>query len=60
MIGANRRKGACKTRDDVLDELGDVVITAAVAMTGLAGSADEAAVRFRRRLAVVLERAGLA
>lgn len=32
--GLNRRKGVCRTRDDLLDELSDVIITAAVAMNG--------------------------
>lgn len=30
--GLNRRKGVCRTRHDLLDELSDVIITAAVAM----------------------------
>jgi NTP pyrophosphatase (non-canonical NTP hydrolase) len=36
MHGLNGRKGICRTRDDLLDELADVIITAAVAMSGFA------------------------
>lgn len=59
MRGLNRRKGVCRTRDDLLDELADVIITAAVAMSGITGDADEARSHFERRLASVTERAGL-
>ncbi|SRR5712691_2517493 len=42
--GLNGRKGACHTRDDLLDELADVIITAAVAMSAVTGGGvDEAA-----------------
>jgi hypothetical protein len=44
---------------DLLDELADVIITAAVAMSGITGEADEARSHFERRLAAVTERAGL-
>ena len=60
MTGMNSRKGVCATRDDLLDELGDVIITAAVAMAGIAGDADSARAHFRRRLDAVLSRVGLA
>ena len=59
MQGLNSRKGTCRSRDDLLAELADVIITAAVAMSGIAGDADEAAGHLERRLAVVTERAGL-
>jgi NTP pyrophosphatase (non-canonical NTP hydrolase) len=59
MRGLNRRKGVCRTRDDLLAELGDVIITAAVAMTGITGDADQARGHFERRLAAVTQRAGL-
>ena len=59
MRGLNRRKGVCRTRDDLLDELADVIITAAVAMSGFAGDVDEARGHLERRLAAVAERAGL-
>ena len=36
-----------------------MIITAAVAMSGITGEADEARSRFERRLATVTERAGL-
>jgi hypothetical protein len=52
--------GRCATRDDLLDELADVIITASVAMAGVTGDADSARAHFQRRLAVVLARAGLA
>jgi NTP pyrophosphatase (non-canonical NTP hydrolase) len=59
MHGLNSRKGICRTRDDLLDELADVIITAAVAMSGITGDVAEARSRLERRLAVVTERAGL-
>ena len=59
MHGLNARKGVCRTRDDLLDELADVIITAAVAMSGVTGDADEARGHLERRLAAVTERAGL-
>ena len=60
MRGLNSRKGICRSREDLLDELADVIITAAVAMSGVAhGSADEAAAHLERRLEVVTARAGV-
>jgi NTP pyrophosphatase (non-canonical NTP hydrolase) len=59
MHGLNARKGICRTRDDLLAELADVIITAAVAMTGITGSAAEARRHLDQRLAEVSERAGL-
>ncbi len=59
MHGLNGRKGICRTRDDLLDELADVIITAAVAMSGISGDVDEARSHLERRLAVVIARAGL-
>jgi len=56
---AERQEGVCRTRDDLLDELADVIITAAVAMSGVTGDADQARSHLGRRLAVVTERAGL-
>lgn len=60
MTGLNSRKGVCATREDLLDELGDVIITAAVAMTAVSGDTVSAGACFRGRLAAVMERAGLA
>jgi NTP pyrophosphatase (non-canonical NTP hydrolase) len=57
--GLNKRKGVCRSREDLLDELADVIITAAVAMSGITGDVDEACSHFERRLAAVTERAGL-
>jgi NTP pyrophosphatase (non-canonical NTP hydrolase) len=57
--GLNKRKGVCRSREDLLDELADVIITAAVAMSGITGDADEARSHLERRLATVTERAGL-
>jgi NTP pyrophosphatase (non-canonical NTP hydrolase) len=57
--GLNSRKGVCHTRDDLLDELSDVIITAAVAMLGIAGDAEQARCHLDRRLAAVTARAGL-
>jgi NTP pyrophosphatase (non-canonical NTP hydrolase) len=59
MQGQNSRKGTCRSRDDLLAELADVIITAAVAMSGIAGDVDQARGHLERRLAVVAERAGL-
>ena len=57
--GLNKGKGVCRSRDDLLDELADVIITAAVAMSGITGDVEEARSHIERRLAAVTERAGL-
>jgi NTP pyrophosphatase (non-canonical NTP hydrolase) len=57
--GLNRRKGVCRSRGDLLDEVADVIITAAVAMSGVTGDVDEARSHLEQRLAAVTERAGL-
>jgi len=57
--GINKRKGICRTEDDLLDELADVIITAAVAMSGVAGDAERARRHFERRITMVTERARL-
>lgn len=58
--GLNARKGVCRTADDLLDELADVIITAAVAMSAVTdGRVDEARSHFERRLETVMARAGL-
>jgi NTP pyrophosphatase (non-canonical NTP hydrolase) len=59
MRGLNSRKGVCRSQDDLLAELSDVIVTAAVAMTGITGDIHEARAHFERRLALVTERAGL-
>jgi 8-oxo-dGTP pyrophosphatase MutT (NUDIX family)/NTP pyrophosphatase (non-canonical NTP hydrolase) len=59
MQGWNPRKGISATRDDLLDELADVMLTAAVAMAGITQDARQAGEIFQRRLATVLARAGL-
>ncbi|HEV2374926.1 MAG TPA: MazG-like family protein [Streptosporangiaceae bacterium] len=54
------RKGHWRTRDDLLDELSDVIIiiTAAVAMSAVTdGQVDEARDHFQRRLETVVARA---
>jgi hypothetical protein len=56
--GLNSRKGI-RSRDDLLDELADVIITAAVAMTGVAEDVDQAYRHFERRIKTVTARAGL-
>ncbi|MDL4814016.1 MazG-like family protein [Actinomadura opuntiae] len=56
MTGGNPCKGVHKTRIDVLDELADVMLTAAVAMFDLAGGAGQAEAHLVRRLAVVSTR----
>jgi NTP pyrophosphatase (non-canonical NTP hydrolase) len=58
MHGLNSRKGVCRSRDDLLAELADVIITAAVAMTGVTGGdVAEARNHLECRLAAVTERA---
>jgi NTP pyrophosphatase (non-canonical NTP hydrolase) len=58
MHGMNSRKGACRSRADLLAELADVIITAAVAMTGVTGGdVDEARIQLEQRVSVVAERA---
>jgi NTP pyrophosphatase (non-canonical NTP hydrolase) len=58
MHGLNSRKGVCRSRDDLLAELADVIITAAVAMTGVTGGdVEEARSHLEQRLTVVTERA---
>jgi hypothetical protein len=58
MNGLNSRKGVCRSRDDLLAELADVIITAAVAMSGVTGGdIDEARRHLEQRLTVVTERA---
>ena len=59
MRGLNSRKGTCRSQDDLLAELSDVIITAAVAMSGITGDADQARGFLEQRLAAVIERAGL-
>jgi NTP pyrophosphatase (non-canonical NTP hydrolase) len=57
MHGLNSRKGVCRSRDDLLAELADVIITAAVAMTGVTGGdVEEAQSHLEQRLTVVTER----
>src|SRR5260370_21896485 len=49
--GMNSRKGICRTSGDLLDELVDVIITAAVAMSAVTGgAADEARSHLDQRL----------
>jgi 8-oxo-dGTP pyrophosphatase MutT (NUDIX family)/NTP pyrophosphatase (non-canonical NTP hydrolase) len=57
--GHNRRKGIYATDQDVLAELADVIITAAVAMAGITQDARRAGESFQQRLATVVTRAGL-
>jgi NTP pyrophosphatase (non-canonical NTP hydrolase) len=59
MRGLTSGKGTRRARADLLGELADVIITAAIAMTGVAGDADEARRHLEWRLAVISERAGL-
>jgi len=59
--GLNKRKGTCRTRDDLLDELADVIITAAVAMASVTdGDTGEARSHFGRRLQTITARTGTA
>jgi NTP pyrophosphatase (non-canonical NTP hydrolase) len=58
--GMNKRKGICRTEEDLLDELADVIITAAVAMSGVTGDAKRAHSHLERRITTVTTRAGIA
>jgi hypothetical protein len=40
--GLNKEKGVCRSHDDLPDELADVIITAALAMSGITGDVDKA------------------
>ncbi|MES9603420.1 NUDIX domain-containing protein [Actinomadura sp. NPDC000929] len=53
MTGGNPRKGVHKTVADVLDELADVILSAAVPMVDLAGGPEQAGQHLARRLGVV-------
>ena len=59
MHGLNARKGICRSDNDLLAELADVIITAAVAMTAAAGDVEEARAALNSRLKTVTARAGL-
>jgi NTP pyrophosphatase (non-canonical NTP hydrolase) len=55
--GLNKRKGVCHTREDILDELADVIITAAVTMNAVTdGQVEQARDHFHRRLETVTAR----
>ncbi|WP_157407306.1 MazG-like family protein [Actinomadura atramentaria] len=55
--GLNPRKGICHSQEDVLNELADVILTAAVAMVGVAnGDVSAAKKLFEKRLRYVTER----
>ncbi|NDU72745.1 hypothetical protein GWI34_08895 [Actinomadura sp. DSM 109109] len=56
MTGGNPRKGVHKTLEDVLDELADVILSAAVPMVELAGGPGQAAQHLAERLGVVSAR----
>ncbi|WP_141582454.1 NUDIX domain-containing protein [Actinomadura sp. WMMA1423] len=60
MTGGNPRKGVHRTAADVLDELADVILTAAVPMVDLAGGPDQAAQHLAGRLGTVSAREGAA
>jgi NTP pyrophosphatase (non-canonical NTP hydrolase) len=60
MTGLNPRKGISHTREDLVGEVSDVIITAAVAIVMLAGGPDQARAAFAAHLAGVVSRAGLA
>jgi len=59
-LHGHSRKGVWRTRDDPLDELADVIVTAAMAMSAVADNqVDHAPSHFKRRLEAVITRAGL-
>lgn len=60
ITGQNPRKGVYGTREDVQEELADVIVTAGIAMIAVAGgSADDARAHLEKRLSVVTERVGV-
>jgi hypothetical protein len=59
MTGLNPRKGLSHTREDLVGEVGDVIITAAVSIVRLTGSTAAARAAFESHLASVVNRAGL-
>jgi NTP pyrophosphatase (non-canonical NTP hydrolase) len=60
MRGLNSRKGTCHSRDDLLDELADVIITAAVAMSAITdGGIGQVRDHLEQRLAAIMARARL-
>jgi predicted house-cleaning noncanonical NTP pyrophosphatase (MazG superfamily)/NTP pyrophosphatase (non-canonical NTP hydrolase) len=59
MTGLNPRKGISHTRQDLVGEVGDVIITAAVAIVQLTCSPGAARAAFESHLASVTSRAGL-
>jgi NTP pyrophosphatase (non-canonical NTP hydrolase) len=58
MTGLNRRKGVSHTRDDLMGEVADVIITASVALVRLAGGPEAARDKFGAHLDGVLARSG--
>ena len=59
MAGLNRRKGVSRSRDDLMGEVADVIITASVTMVRLAGGPEAARDTFGVHLDRVLTRSGL-
>ncbi|MBE1534682.1 MazG-like family protein [Actinomadura algeriensis] len=60
VTGQNPRKGVHGTRDDVRDELADVIITAGIALVALTGDDPERArAHLARRLRAVTDRSGV-
>ena len=59
MTGLNPRKGFSHTREDLVGEVADVIISAAVAIVRLSGDPRAARDAFQAHLAAVLARAGL-
>jgi NTP pyrophosphatase (non-canonical NTP hydrolase) len=59
LTGLNRRKGVSHTRDDLMGEVADVIITASVTLVRLAGGPEAARDTFGAHLNGVLARGGL-
>jgi predicted house-cleaning noncanonical NTP pyrophosphatase (MazG superfamily) len=59
MTGLNPRKGISHTREDLVGEVGDVIITAAVAIVQLTGGPGAARAAFESHLTSVINRADL-
>lgn len=57
MRTVNKRELVCRTRDDLLDEPADVIITTAVAICAVTdGEAEDARSHFEQRLQVITAR----
>lgn len=59
MVGQNPRKGVTHTREQFLDELADVAITALCAIQHFTGNEAETSMTVSRKLVAMLDRIGI-